>query len=152
MKAQILLKLIRFWPPYLGAGVRVVSVSADLRAIEVEMKLRFWNKNYVGTHFGGSLYTMVDPFLMLMLMENLGRDYVVWDKSASIRFKRPGRGRVVARFLLDQAKIDEIRSSADRDPKVEPEFMIQILDDENMVVAEVQKILHVRRKDSGRAS
>ena len=145
MKARTLLKLIRFWPPYLGAGVRVVSVSADLRAIEVEMKLRFWNKNYVGTHFGGSLYSMVDPFLMLMLMENLGRDYVVWDKAASIRFKKPGRGRVVAKFLLEQAKIDEIRSSANQNPKVEPEFMIQILDDENLVVAEVSKVLHVRR-------
>ena len=83
---------MRLYPPYLGAGIRVTHVSHDFREIDVRMGLHWWNRNYVGTHFGGSLYSMIDPFLMLMFLENLGRDYVVWDKAATIRFKTPGRG------------------------------------------------------------
>ncbi|MFL5813743.1 MAG: DUF4442 domain-containing protein [Bdellovibrionia bacterium] len=150
MRKAAILKLINFWPPYFGAGVRVTKISADMREIDVEMKLKFWNKNYVGTQFGGSLYSMVDPFYMLMLIENLGRDYIVWDKSASIRFKKPGQGRVRAQFRLDSAQIDEIKARADSEDKFEPRFQIQILDDSDDVIAEVEKLLYVRRKDKGK--
>jgi hypothetical protein len=147
MKKSTLLKFMNFWPPYFGAGVRVTKISNDMREIDVEMKLKFWNKNYVGTQFGGSLYSMVDPFYMLMLIENLGRDYIVWDKAASIRFKRPGRGRVRARFRLEPSQIEEIKASANSEDKIEPRFQVQIVDDSNDVIAEVEKVLYVRRKD-----
>ncbi len=146
MKTATLLRFMHLWPPYLGAGVRVVRASSDLTSIEVEMKLRFWNRNYVGTHFGGSLYSMIDPFLMLILLNHLGKDYIVWDKHASIRFKKPGRGTVWAQIRINQERIDEIRMAADQNPKTEPEFTLQIIDEAGEVVAEVQKILHVRRK------
>lgn len=147
MKKSKLLKIINFWPPYLGAGVRVRNISSDVRVIDVEMRLRFWNRNYVGTHFGGSLYAMVDPFLMLMLIENLGREFIVWDKAASIRFKKPGKGTVRARFELSEEQIESIRKQANDSPKVEPVFTVNIMDEENETVAEVVKTLHVRRKD-----
>src|SRR4051794_22615854 len=83
--------VMNVYPPFLGAGIRVKRLQPDWRAIDVEMKLRRWNANYVGTHYGGSLYSMTDPFLMLMLIENLGPDFTVWDKAASIRFRSPGR-------------------------------------------------------------
>ena len=144
---SLLLKLINFWPPYLGAGVRVKKISADFTSIDVEMKLRFWNQNYVSTHFGGSLYAMTDPFLMLMLIENLGKDYIVWDKAASIRFKKPGRGRVRVHFELTREQIDSIRKQADQSYKVEPVFQVAVIDDSGDVIAEVEKTLYVRRKD-----
>jgi len=147
MKKTALLKIINLWPPYLGAGVRVTKIAPDIRSIDVEMKLRFWNRNYVGTHFGGSLFSMTDPFLMLILLENLGKDCAVWDKSGSIRFRKPGKGTVRAHFQLSQEEIDSIRSKADADPKVEPQFTVNILDETGSVVAEVQRVLHVRRKD-----
>ena len=147
MKTITLLRLLRFWPPYLGAGVRVTHINSDLTSIEVQMKLHFWNKNYVGTQFGGSLYTMVDPFFMMMLLHNLGRDYIVWDKSAAIRFRKPGTGIVSARFELSREQIEEIRSLADQEPKVEPQFQVHILDMSGQVIAEVDKTLYVRRKD-----
>ena len=147
MKKSAILKLINLWPPYLGAGVRVKRIAPDFRSIEVEMKLRFWNKNYVGTHFGGSLYAMTDPFIMLMLLENLGREYIVWDKAAAIRFKKPGKGRVHARFELTPQQIEEIRTQADSQPKTEPVFKVFVTDEEGDVVAEVDKTLYVRRKD-----
>ncbi|MCX4198124.1 DUF4442 domain-containing protein [Methylobacterium organophilum] len=81
-KARFLRWAMNFYPPYIGAGVRVRHISADMRLVQVKMVLRWYNRNYVGTQFGGSLYSMVDPFFVLMLMENLGRDYIVWDKAA----------------------------------------------------------------------
>ncbi len=117
-----------------------------MRAIDVEMRLRFWNRNYVGTHFGGSLYMMADPFFMVMLIENLGPDYVVWDKAASIRFKKPGRGKVTARFRLFDNDIGRVKEAADLNGKAEPTFTVEIKDEAGDVVAEVEKLLYVRRR------
>lgn len=145
--ARKLYRRINFYPPYLGAAVRVTRISDDFRDVEVEMPLRFYNRNYVGTHFGGSLYSMVDPFYMLMLMNILGPDYVVWDKAASIRFKKPGKGVMKAAFHLSEEQIAKIRAAADTQPKVEPQFLVVIKDAEDNIVAEVDKLLYVRKKD-----
>ena len=147
MKKSFLFRLLNLWPPYLGSGIRVTHIAPDLTSIEVEMKLRVWNQNYVGTHFGGSLYAMTDPFYMLMLMENLGRDYLVWDKAATIRFKKPGQGRVRARFTLTHGQIAGIRKQADENYKAEPVFTVEVRNEAGEVVAEVEKVLYVRRKD-----
>ena len=141
-----LIRLLNVYPPYLGAGVHV-RASKDLRTFEVRMKLRWWNRNYVGTQFGGSLYSMCDPFFMLILFEALGRDYVVWDKAATIRFRRPGKGRVSAKFHIPQETIDEIRAAADAQGKTEPVFQVDVVDEEGRLIAEVEKTLYVRRKD-----
>lgn len=146
MSRSLLLRLLNLYPPYLGAGVRV-KASPDLHTFEVRMKLRLWNKNYVGTHFGGSLYTMCDPFFMLILMNALGRGYVVWDKEATIRFRRPGRGTVRATFHVPPERVAEIKAAADSKGKVEPVFKADVLDEKGDVVAEVEKLLYVRRKE-----
>ena len=108
-KARVLRWIMNLYPPYLGAGIWIRRIAPDFRQVEVRMALRWYNRNYVGTQFGGSLYSMTDPFYMLMLMENLGRDYVVWDKAASIDFIAPGRGPVFASFAIDQGFIDQVR-------------------------------------------
>lgn len=139
-------RLINWWPPLLGAGIRVTRLDMDWRAVDVEMKLRQWNRNYVGTHYGGSLYSMTDPFYMVMLIENLGREYVVWDKSASIRFRKPGRGTVRAEFRLTEEQIAEIRKALEAEEKIEREFGVEVKDESGEVVAEVKKLLHFRKK------
>lgn len=141
-----LLTYMRFYPPLLGAGIRITRVSDDLREVVVEMKLHWWNANYVRTHYGGSLYSMADPFYMVMLIENLGRDYIVWDKAATIRFRKPGRGTVRAEFRLTQEQIDSLRAQVDAQGKIEPTFTVQVRDETGEVVAEVEKLLHIRRK------
>jgi hypothetical protein len=146
-RSKKLRRFIRLYPPYLGAGVRVTHVAEDIRRIEVEMPLRFYNRNYVGTHFGGSLYSMVDPFYMLMLINILGPDYIVWDKAAAIRFKKPGKGVMKATFELTEEKIAEIRAAAETQPKVEPQFQVLVKDEEGNVVAEVDKLLYVKKKE-----
>lgn len=145
-KKSKFLKFLSFWPPYFGAGVKIKKLSSDFKSIDVEMKLRFWNRNYVGVHFGGSLYSMADPFIMLMLMENLGPKYIVWDKAASIEFKKPGKGRVRIHFRLSDSEIEKIKTLADENYKHEPEFDIEILDDNNEVIAKIHKKLYVRKK------
>jgi len=137
---------INLWPPFLGAGIRIKHIAPDMKAIDVEMKLHFWNANYVGTHFGVSLFAMTDAFYMLMLMANLGRDYIVWDKAATIRYRKPGRGTVWAEFRLFDSQIEEIREKLKTLPKYEPVFSVEVKDELGIVIAEVEKVLHVRKK------
>ena len=134
------------WPPYLGMGVRVRRMSQDMREVDVEMVHGFWNTNYVGVHFGGSLFAMTDPFYMLMLMENLGPGYIVWDKAGSIRFRRPAKGTVRAEFRLSEEQIDAVRRAAAAQAKVEPVFTVEIKDRSGEVVAMVERTVHVRKK------
>jgi hypothetical protein len=142
---QLMLRLINIWPPIAGAGIRV-RWSADRKSVDVEMKLRFWNRNYVGTHYGGSLYSMTDPFYMLMLMNNLGPGYIVWDKAAAIRFRKPGKGKVRAEFRLTDTQLEDIREQMTALPKYEPVFKVEVKDEAGEVVAEVEKVLHIRKK------
>jgi len=146
MKFSTLLKMMWLWPPFLGAGISVKNFSADYTNIEVQMKMHFWNKNYVGTHYGGSLYSMIDPFYMLMLMNILGKKYIVWDKSSSIRYKTPAKGTVYAKFTLSAEQIEAIRLSVENAPKIDQEFSVQITDKEGNVVADVKKVIHISKK------
>lgn len=146
MKAGIFRRLINLWPPFLGAGISVRDIAADYTDFKVEMKLTPLNRNYVGTQYGGSIYSMTDPFFMLILMKNLGKDYIVWDKEAHVRFKLPGRGKLTAHFNISKEKIAEIKAQADSQYKVEPRFTVHVKDEQGNVVAEVDKVLYVRRK------
>lgn len=138
--------LFNLYPPYLGTGISVRSISPDYRHIVVGMKLRWYNRNTVGTHFGGSLSAMTDPFFMFMTMKNLGREYIVWDKAGTIDYRKPGRGRVQAEFRIDQAFIDAVRRAASGGERVEPTLSVDILDDAGDVVSHVTRTLHIRRK------
>lgn len=145
---RLFFRLMSLWPPFLGAGIRVRRVASDLSGFEVEMKLRWYNRNYVGTHYGGSLYSMTDPFYMLILMQKLGRGYIVWDKAAAIRFRKPGRGRVRATFTIPDQEVERIRNLANQQEKLEPVFTAQVIDEQGDVVAEIEKTLHVRKSRS----
>jgi acyl-coenzyme A thioesterase PaaI-like protein len=139
-------RLINLYPPLLGAGIR--SKNIDKYTIRVEMRLTPLNRNIVGTHFGGSLYAMCDPWFMLILMRSLGPDYIVWDKAANIQFLMPGRGKVKANFYIPKERIDEIRVEADSGQKIEPIFEVDVLDAENKAIAHIEKLLYIRKKIS----
>lgn len=146
MKASRLRLLFRLWPPFLFAGIRVTHISDDFRQARVELRQRFYNRNYVGTHFGGSLFAMVDPFWMILLMRRLGPGYMVWDQAGEIRFEKPGRGTVVAEFRLGDAVVDEVRAAAETGEKVLRWFETPVTDASGDVVARVRKQVYVRRK------
>jgi len=147
MKLKTAFKLKWFWPPFLGASICVKEMNDDLTKVVVQMKRRWWSQNYVRTQYGGSLFSMTDPFYMLMLIEHLGKQYIVWDKAGAIRYKKPAKNTVYATFELSKEKIAEIKRLADENPKHEPMFLVEIKDDEGNVVAEVDRLIYVKRKD-----
>lgn len=139
-------KLINFYGPFMGAGVKLEKMSKDFRQARVSMKLTFYNKNYMGTQFGGSLYAMTDPWYMLMLIKNLGQDYIVWDKAASINFRKPGKGKVFAEFNLTEEHLQEIRATLVTQKKMDYVFKVEVKDTEGKLIAEVDKVLYIRKK------
>ncbi|TNJ34221.1 DUF4442 domain-containing protein [Arenimonas terrae] len=146
MKASRLRRVFSFWPPFLFAGIRVTQISDDFRYARVELRMRWYNRNYVGTHFGGSLFSMTDPFWMILMLRRLGPDYLVWDQAGEIQFLKPGKGTVVAEFRLDDAVVDEVRGAAAGGEKVLRWFEVDVRNAEGEVVARVRKQLYVRRK------
>ncbi len=151
MNASLLRLGMNLWPPYLACGIHVVQLTRDWRRARVELRMRPWNRNYVGTHFGGSLFAMTDPFWMLLLMHRLGRDYYVWDRAAEIEFVRPGRGTVRADFALDEAVVDGIRAATAGGDKHLHWFANEVLDAGGEVVARVRKQVYARRKPDRRS-
>ncbi|GAB4542672.1 MAG: YiiD C-terminal domain-containing protein [Anaerolineales bacterium] len=145
LRRRILEKFVNLYPPFLGAGIR--SQNIDALTIRARLKMNFLNRNLVGVHFGGSLYAMCDPWFMLILMRALGKDYIVWDKAASIQFLKPALGAVSATFHIPQERVDEIRAQADAQYKVEPSFTVDVLNEQGEVVARVEKLLYVRKKN-----
>lgn len=137
-------KLLNFYAPFVGANIRVVDCNESLTWITVSMKLTSLNKNVMGTHFGGSLYAMCDPFYMWILMDNLGKDFVVWDKAATIRFKKPGTGTVSAKFEISPEEIESIRAEVMEKGKNDYYYSTVITNEQGMVVAEVDKVVYVR--------
>lgn len=144
LRNRLLLRWMSLYPPFAGAGVRVRVVGHAPLAFDVRLGLRWWNRNYVGTQFGGALYTMCDPFYMLILIDALGPGFTVWDKAATIRFRRPGRGAVRARFEIGTERIEEIRREALAGGRAEPRFTASVVDAAGEVVAEVEKLVSVR--------
>jgi acyl-coenzyme A thioesterase PaaI-like protein len=138
--------LINLYPPYWGTGITVKSVSPDYREICVQMKMRFYNRNYVKTHFGGSLYAMTDPFFVLMLIHILGKEFIVLDKAAHIDFIKPSQGTVTARFLIKEEDIEDIIKNTSDGQKYFPEFSVDIENETGETVARVVKTLYIRKK------
>ncbi|HFQ5139829.1 TPA: DUF4442 domain-containing protein [Vibrio vulnificus] len=137
---------LNIWPPFWGAGIRILRISDDFRTVEMRLKLRWWNKNANRTQYGGSIFSLTDPVYSLMLMGILGEEYYVWDKEASINFIQPGKSDLFAKFEICQTVLDEIYSVTKKGEKCFPEFVIHVKDAQGNVVSEVQRKLYVRKK------
>ncbi len=139
-----------FWPPFIGAGISIRKVEGGwgggMRAMDIRLRLWPWNSNYVGTQFGGSLFAMTDPFLMVMLMRRLGRDFVVWDKAASIRYLRPGRTDCFVRFEVSDELVSVLRARAEREGRFDWTTKVEIRDADGRVVAEVDKVIYISKR------
>lgn len=139
-------RIINIYGPYFGAGVKVTYIDKNFRQANVSLALRWYNRNYVGVHFGGSLYSMIDPFYMLLLMNNLGRDYIVWDQSAEIEFIKPGTGTVSANFTITDEMLAEIKEKTANGDKFLPTYPVVITDESGDIVAKANKTLYIRQK------
>ena len=133
------------FPAYRGTGGRITYIAGDFREARVRLPLNWRTRNYVGTIFGGSLYGAVDPIYMIMLIKILGPDYVVWDKAATIRFRKPGRGTLYARFLIEEEEIRTIRRLLETEPSIDRIYRVDLADGAGIVHAEVEKTVYIRR-------
>jgi acyl-coenzyme A thioesterase PaaI-like protein len=138
--------MLNHFSPYKGAGIEIEKIDLKNYHVRVKMPLTHSNQNIVGVHFGGSLYSMVDPFYMLLLMHHLGPKYMVWDKTASINFLSPGRSTVYADIRLDAIEIEHVKDLAENYNPVYRNYTVNIFDDSGLRIAEVQKTVYIRRK------
>ncbi len=152
MNPDLLRWIFNLWPPFAASGIHVTRLSRDWRHARVELRMRPWNRNYVRTHYGGNLFSMTDPFWMIMTLQSLGRDYIVWDQAGSIDFLKPGKGTVSAEFLLDDTVLDAMRAATADGGRYLHWFETDILDGQRDVVARVRKQVYVRRKRGRGAS
>jgi acyl-coenzyme A thioesterase PaaI-like protein len=137
-----------WFPAYRGTGARIDYIASDWREVRIRLPLSRRTRNYVGTIFGGSMYAALDPIYMIMLIKILGRDYVVWDKSAAIRFRRPGRSLLTATFRLDEARLDAIRGAVQAEGKTDVRFEIDLRDEAGEVIASCEKVISIRRREA----
>ncbi len=138
--------LLNHYAPYKGAGIAIDKIDLENYHIRVKMPLTRKNQNIVGVHFGGSLYSMVDPFYMLLLMHHLGSRYIVWDKAATIQFLAPGRGTVYANIQLDLNEIQHIKTLAANHAPILRNYTLNVFDEAGVRIAEIQKTLYIRLK------
>ena len=137
---------LNIWPPTLLAGIQVVELSSDYRYAKVELRMRPWNKNAVGSHFGGSIFAMTDPMYMLMLLANFYGDYYVWDKSADIDFIKPGFGTLTAEFNITDALLADIKAATKDGSKYLPQLPVVVKDQSGDVVAQLNRTIYIRKK------
>jgi acyl-coenzyme A thioesterase PaaI-like protein len=144
--ARTLKRVMNLWPPFLFSGIRVLDIADDWRTARARLTLHWYNRNVVGVHFGGSLFAMTDGFWMILVLNTLGRDYIVWDKAAEIEFVEATREPVFADFRVDDAAIDEIRAATAGGEKCLRWFETTVATAGGTVVARVRKQIYVRRK------
>lgn len=138
--------MLNIWPPFLFSGITILEISKDFRHAKVRLKKKVLTSNYVGTLFGGSLFAMTDPFYMVMILKNLGKDYIVWDKRSEIEYVSPGKSTVFAEFHLWDAELDEIKAEVSASGKYLKWFEVEIKTADGTVVAIVKKQIYVRKK------
>jgi len=146
MKASRLRFGMNLWPPFLFTGIRVEEISPDYRYARVRMRLRPWNRNSFGTHFGGSLFAMTDPFWVLLLLHRLGGEHVVWDQAGEIEFVAPGRGTVHAEFRLTDSHVEQVLEQTRSGEKALIWFDTDVVGQDGNVIARVRKQVYARRK------
>ncbi len=139
---------INFFPAYRRTGARVVAVSDDWKEVKIRLPLNWKTRNYVGTIFGGSLYSSVDPIYMLMLIEILGPEYIVWDKSATIRFKRPGRATLYATFKISDPEIETIKNLLKSEHSIDRKYEISLTDERGIIHTAIEKIIYISKKST----
>ncbi len=138
---------MNLFPAYRGVGARVDYIASDFREVRIHLPLNWRTRNYVGTIFGGSLYGAADPVYMIMLLKILGPGYIVWDKAATIRFRKPGRGTLYATFRIDDAEVEAIRVATAAGDPVDRTYTVSLTDREGVPHADVEKVIYIRRKE-----
>jgi acyl-coenzyme A thioesterase PaaI-like protein len=135
------------YPCYRGTGAHITYIASNWREVHLKLPLSWRTRNYRGTIFGGSMYAAVDPIYMLMLIKNLGPGYNIWDKAATIRFVRPGRSTLFARFLIDEHELAIIQDGVSKNVKIDRVYNIDLTDNHDVVHVSVEKTIYIAQRD-----
>ncbi|WP_261833712.1 DUF4442 domain-containing protein [Vibrio ishigakensis] len=146
MKPHWVQRIFNCWPVFIGSGIRIETISKDFCYAKVALKYRWWNKNANRSAYGGNIFSMTDPIYPFMLMGVFGPDYLIWDSKASIHYIKPGRGKLTAEFQLSPEIIAQIRNATANGDKHFPSFVIYVKDEHGDVVAEIERVLYIRRR------
>lgn len=138
-----------FFPAYRRTGARITYIASDWREVRIKLPLNWKTRNIVGTIFGGSMYAAVDPIYMTMLIKILGPEYVVWDKAAAIRFKRPGTSTLYATFMLSKEEVAAVKAAAGTSPSTKRSYLVELVDAGGTLHASIDKTVYIRRKNGG---
>jgi len=148
LRTRLLRWGFNLFPAYLGTGGRITYIADDYREVRVELPLSWRTRNYVGTIFGGSMYAAVDPVYMIMLIKNLGPGCIVWDKAASIRFRKPGHTKLYAHFHMPPEELDAIRASLVPGGSIDRVYRVELTDRAGTVHAEIEKTIRILRREA----
>jgi acyl-coenzyme A thioesterase PaaI-like protein len=141
--------VFNFFPCYRRTGARLTYIADDYTEVRVKLPLNWKTRGYWGTIFGGSMYAAIDPVLLVMLARRLGPGYQVWDKAATMEFRKPGRAALYARFRIEETELDELRRLLAHEPKIERTWRVELVDAAGTVHAAFTKTLHLRRRSAG---
>jgi acyl-coenzyme A thioesterase PaaI-like protein len=147
LKTKLARWRFNFFPAFRGTGGRITYISGDWREVRVEVPLSWRTRNYVGTTYGGSMYAAIDPVYMLMLIKILGQDYVVWDKAAAIRFKKPGTSTLFAHFTISDEELQAIHDSLETGPSTERVYLVELVDARGTIHASIDKTIYIRKRE-----
>lgn len=149
-KAKHLKWALNLWPPYIGTGIKIINIADNYSYAKVIIKQRFYNLNYFGTHYGGNLFSMTDPFYILMIANRLGKEYYVWDQKAIIEYIQPGKGTLTAEFFVTDDMVAEFKNQAESGEKYLPILETDIVNESNEVIARLTRTIYIRKKNKFR--
>ena len=139
---------LRYYPCYRRTGVRVLHVSADFHEVRIKLPLNWKTRGYNGTLFGGSLYGCVDPVYMTMLSLLLGKNYIVWDRAATIDFVKAGKSPLYGTFQLPEGEIAQIRAELKTATRIQRTYYPELSDEHGVVHARFSKTIVIKTRES----
>jgi acyl-coenzyme A thioesterase PaaI-like protein len=148
LSPRMMRRMLNLWPCIRGTGVRYTYIADDWTEVSVRLRLSLRTRNYVGTIFGGSLYGAVDPCAMILLMRQLGNDFVVWDKAATIRFRKPAKTTLTATLRIPPSEIAELKREVVAAGSVERTWTVDLVDSAGTVYASVDKLIYVATREA----
>lgn len=135
------------WSPmYRRSTARIIDVSDDLHKVTISMTPNWKNRNFVGTIFGGSMLSATDPIYMIQLMQILGEDYVVWDKSVEAYYKKPAKSRIYGEFIFSAIEIKYLKDNIAKSNEMDIIKTMSLVDGKQNIIATFNKTLYIANK------
>jgi hypothetical protein len=147
VKSRLIRFLFNCFPCYRRTGVRITYIAPDVSEIQIKLPLNWKTRGYNGTIFGGSMYGAIDPVYMTMISWRLGRDYIAWDRAATIDFRKPGRTTLFATFRISPEELNAMRSELEHTDKIEREFDVALVDESAVIHASFKKTVHIKKRN-----